>query len=98
MIFDASAAWHNIMEAAVCGKPVFYGPHMKDFADAAFLLESAQAGFPVKDARELTAKILSLLQHRDEYAAVCMRAKEAALAQQGAACRQARMVRDMLAG
>jgi len=88
---------HNVMEAAVCGKPVFYGPHMKDFADAALLLEAAQAGFPVKDARDLTVKILSLLQHRDEYTAVCRRAKEAALAQQGAARRQARMVRDLLA-
>jgi 3-deoxy-D-manno-octulosonic-acid transferase len=89
---------HNVMEGAVCGKPVFYGPNMKDFADAAHLLESAQAGFPVKDGRELTAKILSLLQNRDEYTAVCRRAKEAALAQQGASRRQARMVRDMLAG
>ena len=88
---------HNIMEAAVCGKPVFYGPHMKDFADAAHLLESAQAGFPVKDRRELTAKILALLRNRDEYTAVCNRAKEVALAQQGAARRQAKMVRDMLA-
>jgi len=88
---------HNVMEAAVCGKPVFYGPNMKDFADAACLLESAQAGFPVKDARELTGKIFYLLQHRDEYTAVCRRAKEAALAQQGAARRQARLVRDILA-
>lgn len=88
---------HNVMEAAACGKPVFYGPNMKDFADAASLLESAQAGFPVKDAQELTGKILSLLRRRDEYAAVCRRAQEAALAQQGAARRQARLVRDVLA-
>jgi 3-deoxy-D-manno-octulosonic-acid transferase len=88
---------HNVMEAAACGKPVFYGPSMKDFADAARLLESARAGFPVRNGRELTAKILALLRNRDEYTAVCQRAREAALAQQGAARRQARMVRDMLA-
>lgn len=88
---------HNVMEAAVCGKPVLYGPSMKDFADAAQLLESAQAGYPVKNTRELIGKIHYLLQHQEEYTAVCRRAREVALAQQGSARRQAELVRDVLA-
>ncbi len=88
---------HNVMEAAVCGKPVLYGPNMKDFDDAAQLLETAQAGYPVKNTRELIGKIHYLLKHQDEYTAVCRRAKEVALAQQGSARRQALLVKDVLA-
>ena len=88
---------HNVMEAAACGKPVLYGPHMKDFNDAAQLLEAAQAGYPVQDTRELIDKIRYLLKHQEEYEAVCQRARDVALAQQGSARRQAQLVRDVLA-
>ncbi len=88
---------HNVMEAAACGKPVLYGPNMKDFGDAAQLLESAQAGYPVNNTRELIEKIHYLLKHQEEYTAVCRRAKEVARAQQGSARRQAQLVRDVLA-
>jgi 3-deoxy-D-manno-octulosonic-acid transferase len=88
---------HNVMEAAACGKPVLYGPNMKDFGDATQMLESAQVGYPVSNTRELIEKILYLLKHQEEYTAVCRRAKEVALAQQGSARRQAELVRDVLA-
>jgi 3-deoxy-D-manno-octulosonic-acid transferase len=88
---------HNVMEAAACGKPVFYGPSMKDFADAAQLLEDAKAGFPVANVAELTGKVLYLLAHGDEYDAVCGRARDVALAQQGSAGRQAKLIKNVLA-
>ena len=88
---------HNVMEAAACGKPVLYGPSMKDFSDAAQLLESARAGYSVKNTRELIEKIHNLLKDHEEYTAVCQRAKEVALAQQGSARRQAQLVRNVLA-
>jgi 3-deoxy-D-manno-octulosonic-acid transferase len=88
---------HNVMEAAACGNPVFYGPSMKDFADAAQLLESARAGFPVRNIDELTEKIRYLLHSKKEYEDVCRRARETAMKQQGSARRQALLVKKILA-
>jgi 3-deoxy-D-manno-octulosonic-acid transferase len=87
---------HNVMEAAVCGKPVFFGPSMKDFADAAQLLESVRVGFQVRSTMELTQKMQYLLDNREEYNLVCRRARETALRQQGSARRQAQLVKKIL--
>lgn len=87
---------HNIMEAAVWGKPVFYGPSMKDFNDARELLESAQAGFTVDNPEQLTRGILHLAGRPDEYKEVCRRAREAAMAQQGSATRQVALLREII--
>jgi len=87
---------HNIMEAAVCGKPVFYGPNMKDFADAAELLESGRAGFPIGDQHELTESILYFMDHQQEYREAAGRAREIALAQRGSAREQVRLVMNLL--
>jgi 3-deoxy-D-manno-octulosonic-acid transferase len=87
---------HNVMEAAVCGKPVFFGPSMKDFADAAQLLESARVGFQVRSTGEMTQKMQYLLDNREEYNLVCRRAREIALRQQGSARRQAQLVKKIL--
>lgn len=88
---------HNIMEAAVHGKPVFYGPSMKDFDDAVQLLEAAQAGFMVADPRALTEAIIYYAEHPAEYRAAGLRAREVALAQQGSAAKQARLVVESMA-
>ncbi len=88
---------HNIMEAAIFGKPVFYGSNMKDFQDAAELLESVGAGFPVSRPEELTESILYFMDHPEEYHAAGSRAREVAVAQQGSAKNQAQMVKDVLA-
>ncbi len=87
---------HNIMEAAIYGKPVFYGPHMNDFADAVQLLESVRAGFPIREAREMTAAIIRFLDHQEEYRAAGRRAGEIARSQQGSARRQAMLVKELL--
>jgi len=88
---------HNIMEAAIFGKPVFYGPSMKDFSDAAELLESAGGGFPVTGPESLTASILYFMDHPEEYEDAARRARKVAASQQGAARKQAELVRDVLA-
>ena len=83
---------HNIMEAAVHDKPVFYGPSMEDFADAARLLESVQAGFAVAGPEELASLIRYFVEHQEEYRAAGRRAGAIARAQQGSARRQAALV------
>jgi 3-deoxy-D-manno-octulosonic-acid transferase len=87
---------HNIMEVALFGKPVFYGPSMKDFSDAAELLESAGGGFPVKGPDALTESILYFMDHPKEYATAGRRALEIAATQQGSARKQAELVKEVL--
>ncbi|MCK5436843.1 MAG: 3-deoxy-D-manno-octulosonic acid transferase [Desulfobulbaceae bacterium] len=87
---------HNIMEPAAWGRPVFYGPSMKDFADAKELLESVKAGFPISGPDELTRSILNFIERPAEYEAAGQRAREIAMAQQGAARKQVQLIIDCL--
>jgi 3-deoxy-D-manno-octulosonic-acid transferase len=87
---------HNIMEAAAWGKPVFYGPYMKDFADAKELLEAAGAGFKVDSATSLSAAILALGMHPDRYAQAALQAEAAVRRQQGSARRQAALAAEVI--
>lgn len=91
-----SLGGHNIMEAAIWGIPVCYGPYMKDFLDAKELLESAQAGFMVNSPYELAETIIGFAEKPDQYALAGQRARQAALAQQGAARKQVQMVKELL--
>ena len=87
---------HNIMEAALWQKAVFYGPSMADFQDAVELLEAGEAGFCVANPAQLLAKIEFFLDHPDLFAAACKRAGTIAHQQQGAAARQAAIVLSCL--
>ena len=87
---------HNIMEAALFGKPVFYGPSMKDFSDAAELLESVGGGFPVSSPEALTESILYFMDHPEEYNNAGRRAREISATQQGSARKQAELVKEVL--
>lgn len=88
---------HNVIEAARWGRPVCFGPHMKDFRDAAELLVDAGGGFQVADAGALADRILALMHDPEAYRLACERAAAAAARQRGALLRQADLVRDMLA-
>jgi len=57
---------HNVLEAAVWGKPVLYGESMEDFIDAKNLLEKAGGGIQIKDGTDLSEKVTYLLQHPAE--------------------------------
>jgi len=56
----------NVLEAAVWGKPVMYGPSMKDFQGAKELLEKVGAGFQVNDKAELVKTAKWLLDNPEE--------------------------------
>jgi 3-deoxy-D-manno-octulosonic-acid transferase len=56
----------NILEAAVWGKPVMYGPSMEDFLEAAELLEGVGAGLRVRDGYELLKMATWLLENPGE--------------------------------
>jgi len=76
---------HNIMEAASWGRPVLYGPSMKDFADAKALLEAGGGGFQVADCAELLSRIKQLADDPDFYRQAATGAGKTALSQRGAA-------------
>ena len=50
---------HNVLEAAVYGKPVLHGPEYEKFAEAVELVETG-AGIPISNALELE-KVLNEL-------------------------------------
>ena len=82
----------NILEAAVWGKPVFYGPSMEDFLDAKALLDKTGGGIQVKDDRELAERMLYYLTHPDEADAVGKLAREAVMSNKGSAEKHAAVI------
>ena len=64
----------NIIEPAVCGKPIVVGPNMENFPDVIREFTAANAILRVSDASELEARIAFLLGHEDERRAYGQRA------------------------
>lgn len=86
----------NILEAAVWGKPVLYGPSMDDFLDAKALLDKTGGGIQVKDSRELAERALYYLTHPAEADAVGRLAKEAVMLNKGSADKHADVIYRLL--
>jgi 3-deoxy-D-manno-octulosonic-acid transferase len=86
----------NILEAAVWGKPVFYGPSMEDFLDAKALLDHTGGGIQVKDDQELFERMLYYLTHPDEADTVGRLAKEAVMLNKGAADKHSAVIHRLL--
>ncbi|HEX5474475.1 MAG TPA: 3-deoxy-D-manno-octulosonic acid transferase [Vicinamibacterales bacterium] len=55
------AGGHNILEPAVFGKPIVFGPHMQNFAEIAATFLDHQAAVQVRTGRELEPVLLALL-------------------------------------
>lgn len=52
---------HNILEPAVFGKPIVFGPHMQNFAEIARTFLESGAAIQVRTGRELEPVLLELL-------------------------------------
>lgn len=86
----------NILEAAVWGVPVLYGPSMEDFLDAKQLLEEAGGGVQIENGRDLAEKAVYYLQHREEASRIGGLAREAIASNRGAAARHAEAIAGLL--
>jgi 3-deoxy-D-manno-octulosonic-acid transferase len=86
----------NILEAAVWGKPVMYGPYMEDFLDAKELLDEFGGGVQVPDGAELAEKVVYYLGNPDEAQQLGERAKRAVASHLGAADKHAAIVQRLL--
>ena len=56
-----SAGGHNILEPALFGKPIVFGPHMENFAEIATAFLANGAAVQVRSHRELHEAIVSLM-------------------------------------
>lgn len=74
---------HNVLEAAVYGKPVIFGPVYDKFAEATELIE-AGGGFSVDNTLKLEALLDELSENSELYARACLAAKEYVYAKRGA--------------
>jgi 3-deoxy-D-manno-octulosonic-acid transferase len=82
----------NILEPAVWGKVVFYGPSMEDFLDEKTLLEEAGAGIPVRNAAELLEGMKALLSDPAELRRRGAEGQKRVMSSRGAAERYAGMI------
>ncbi|MBF0121598.1 MAG: hypothetical protein HQK79_22430 [Desulfobacterales bacterium] len=86
----------NILEPAVWGKMVFYGPNMDDFLDAKELLESVGAGIMVKDSFDISNKAVFYLKNQDNLNMLGRKAREAILAHCGSSQKHANVIYKLL--
>jgi 3-deoxy-D-manno-octulosonic-acid transferase len=74
---------HNLLEPALRGKPVLFGPHVTNFRESAQLLLSAGGALAVTDREELADRLLELLEGPDRRTTMGHAALEAALSLRG---------------
>jgi 3-deoxy-D-manno-octulosonic-acid transferase len=74
---------HNILEAAVFEKPIFFGPHYQKFNEAIELV-SRRAAFSISQADEVLQQLRNFEQNPDSYNACCDICKEYVLQNLGA--------------
>jgi len=65
-----SSGIHNVLEAAVYGKPVLFGPNYKKFNEAVGLIKRG-GGFSVSDTESLEKKVEVFLKNENEYSRAC---------------------------
>jgi 3-deoxy-D-manno-octulosonic-acid transferase len=87
---------HNVLEPALRGKPVLFGPHTENFREAASLLRASGGGLVVRDAMELVTTLTSLMTDRKLCAALGSAARGAAASREGAVRETLELIRRFL--
>jgi 3-deoxy-D-manno-octulosonic-acid transferase len=87
---------HNILEPAVYGKPIVFGPHMQNFAEIAETFLSGRAAVQVETARELEDALIELLSEPDARRRLGDRARDLVEANRGARERSLAAIAELL--
>ena len=87
---------HNILEPAVLGKAIVFGPHMQNFAEIAEAFLRAGAAIQVSTARELEDVLIELLSNRDRRDRLGAAARELVEANRGAKSRSLAIMATLL--
>jgi tetraacyldisaccharide 4'-kinase len=83
---------HNILEPALCAKPVIAGPHLENFAAIRDRFVAARGYVAIERPEELTDAVRMLLTDGGHRESLGARAKALAEAERGATARAVRMV------
>ncbi len=86
----------NILEPAMWGKPVFYGPSMEDFADARQAIELSGGGREVRSAHEIVDVVVAWLQSPAKAEVDGRAARSAIMTHRGAAAKHANVIRQLM--
>jgi len=92
----ANKGGHNLMEPAILGVPVLFGPYNFSFKETVDDLLAANAGRLVHDAAELTVAVGALVGDRDARRELGQRAQQVVLAGQGATSRNYALLAKLL--
>jgi 3-deoxy-D-manno-octulosonic-acid transferase len=87
---------HNILEPAVYGKPVVFGPHMQNFAEIAETFLAGGAAIQVQSGRELEDALIRLLSDPAERSRLGEAARGIVEANRGARERSLAAIADLL--
>ena len=87
---------HNLMEPAVLGVPVLFGPHNYSFRETVRDLLEARGGALVQDGDELYESLAKLLDDADSRRQMGERARRVVLENRGAAGQNLELLRDYL--
>jgi 3-deoxy-D-manno-octulosonic-acid transferase len=92
------AGGHNILEPAVFGKPIVFGPHMQNFAEIAQAFLESGAAIQVRSPRELESVLLDLLSDPVRRASLGAAARALVEANRGARSRSMSVIAQLLPG
>ncbi|HXG56348.1 MAG TPA: 3-deoxy-D-manno-octulosonic acid transferase [Vicinamibacterales bacterium] len=87
---------HNILEPAVFGKPIVFGPHMQNFAEIAAAFLDNGAAIQVKNGRELETAFLALLGDPVRRASLGAAARALVEANRGARAKNLSVIAQLL--
>ncbi len=87
-----SRGGHNLLEPALHGRPVLFGPHMENFIEASAYFVEQGAAIQVSDAAELTRQLARLLRDPGAREIMGQAAMVALAAHQGACERTATLL------
>jgi len=82
--FNPEFGGQNILEPAAFGKPVIFGPHMKNFEEEAALLHSGGGGIKLDTLNQLKEVIQDLLNDTKKRKAIGNKARELLISKRGA--------------
>ena len=90
------AGGHNILEPAVYGKPIVFGPHMQNFAEIAQTFLDNGAAIQLRSGRELETALLALLSDSVRRASLGAAARALVEANRGARVKTLAVIAQLL--
>ena len=87
---------HNILEPAIFGKPIVFGPHMQNFKEIADAFLSNDAAIQVQTERELNTALLALVTDPVRRARLGAAARALVEANRGAKAKTLQVIAELL--